>query len=225
MIGALNSSSAYFASAYQRAEAGGAKADPGDEAAQKQADDKQAAQEQRQIDREVEQLKKRDTEVRVHEQAHLAAAAGISVSGPNYETTQGPDGKTYVTGGNVQIDTSPAATAEGTIDKARRIRAAALAPAQPSGADLSVAASATRMEAEARAEVRAAEQEALSEGKDGKPTDTKVSGEAPGLETEQNSRSGVAHTKEPAHLAQCPDCQRKAFGLEPTQESRLLGVG
>lgn len=102
--------------------------------------------------REVEELKLRDQEVRTHEQAHIGASGGLAQGGASFETTTGPDGKTYAVGGEVQIDTSEAATPEATITKAQRVRAAALAPAQPSGQDMQVAARASQMEAEARRE-------------------------------------------------------------------------
>ena len=52
----------------------------------------------------------------------------------------------------VKIDTSSGSTPEDTIRKAQTIRAAALAPAEPSGQDRAVAAQASQMEAQARAE-------------------------------------------------------------------------
>ena len=112
----------------------------------------------REIER-VDELSARDAEVRAHEQAHAAAAGPLLRGGPNYEYTTGPDGRQYATGGNVQIDTSPEADPRETVTKAQRIRAAALAPAEPSSTDLSVAAKASRMEAEARAEL-------IAEGED-----------------------------------------------------------
>ena len=52
------------------------------------------------------------------------------------------------------IDTSPiSGDPEATIDKAQQIRKAAMAPAQPSAQDQRVAAAATQMEAQARAEL------------------------------------------------------------------------
>lgn len=102
--------------------------------------------------REVEELKQRDNEVRTHEQAHMAAGAGLT-SAPKYQETTGPDGNRYATGGSVQIDTSAASTPEETIAKAQRVKAAALAPAEPSGQDRSVAAAASQTEAEARKEI------------------------------------------------------------------------
>ena len=101
----------------------------------------------------VSQLKSRDTEVRQHEQAHLATAGGLAVSGASYTYQRGPNGVDYAIGGEVRIDTSPGRTPQETIERARTIQAAALAPADPSGADRSVAAQAQQMEAQARAEL------------------------------------------------------------------------
>jgi SprA-related family len=102
---------------------------------------------------ELTRLKKRDSEVRTHEQAHLSSAGGLSAGGPNYETKTGPDGERYAVGGSVQIDTSPGATPSETIAKAQRMKQAALAPANPSGQDRAVAAKAMRMESEARRDI------------------------------------------------------------------------
>lgn len=107
---------------------------------------------------EVKELEARDREVRSHEQAHISAGGGLAGSA-SYETTQGPDGKSYAVGGEVPIDTSEASSPEGTIAKAQQIRAAALAPAQPSSQDYQVAAQASQMEAEARQEQAAVEAE------------------------------------------------------------------
>ncbi|MDO9104744.1 MAG: putative metalloprotease CJM1_0395 family protein [Methylovulum sp.] len=104
----------------------------------------------------IQQLKKRDTEVRAHELAHLAAAGGIARSGASFEYQQGPDGISYAVGGEVNIDTSAVAgNPDATLRKAYTIKSAALAPAQPSAQDLQVAASATAMAANAAAELMA----------------------------------------------------------------------
>ncbi|MEM8757277.1 MAG: putative metalloprotease CJM1_0395 family protein [Planctomycetota bacterium] len=103
--------------------------------------------------REVEQLAARDQEVRTHEQAHVAAAGALFRGGPTYTYRNGPDGNRYAVAGKVQIDTSEGNTPEETIQKAAQIRRAALAPAEPSSTDQAVAAKASRMEAEARAEL------------------------------------------------------------------------
>jgi hypothetical protein len=101
----------------------------------------------------VSQLKARDTEVRQHEQAHLATAGGLATSGASYTYQRGPNGVDYAIGGEVHIDTSPGRTPQETIERARTIQAAALAPADPSGADRAVAAQAAQLELQARAEL------------------------------------------------------------------------
>lgn len=104
--------------------------------------------------KQVEELKKRDREVRQHEQAHLAAGAGIVVSGPTYQFQRGPDGKEYAIGGEVQIDASPIPDdPEATIRKMQQVQAAALAPAEPSPQDRKVASQAAKNQAKARAEL------------------------------------------------------------------------
>ncbi|WP_082616580.1 putative metalloprotease CJM1_0395 family protein [Massilia sp. Root418] len=102
---------------------------------------------------QIEKLKQRDTEVRQHELAHLSAAGGLATSGPSYTYQRGPNGVSYAVGGEVNIDTSPGATPQETIARARTIQAAALAPAEPSGADRAVAARAQQLEQQARAEL------------------------------------------------------------------------
>lgn len=101
----------------------------------------------------VQRLEARDREVRSHEAAHVAAAGGLA-GAPSYTFQTGPDGRQYAVGGSVSIDTSPGRTPQETLSKARRIRAAATAPANPSAQDLAVAASATRMEAVAMLALR-----------------------------------------------------------------------
>ncbi len=118
--------------------------------------------------REVQDLKKRDREVRQHEQAHMAAAGGHARGGPSYEYTTGPDNRRYATGGEVSIDTSKVPDdPEGTIRKAQIIYRAALAPAEPSSQDRSVASEAKQMEAEARRDLAEARREESTTGGEG----------------------------------------------------------
>lgn len=106
----------------------------------------------------VQELQQRDAEVRIHEQAHIAASGGYALGGPSYDFQTGPDGRNYAVGGHVKLDTSRESTPEATIQKAAVLRRAALAPADPSGADRAVAAAATRTEQSARKEQLAEEQ-------------------------------------------------------------------
>ena len=105
--------------------------------------------------RELQELKQRDREVRQHEQAHVAAGGQYVRGGANFSYERGPDGKQYATGGEVSIDTSEIPDdPEATIRKMQVVRKAAMAPAEPSAQDRSVAAEAAMAESEARAELR-----------------------------------------------------------------------
>ncbi|WP_235935232.1 putative metalloprotease CJM1_0395 family protein [Undibacterium crateris] len=99
----------------------------------------------------INQLKATDSEVRAHEFAHLAASGGLATGGPSFVYQKGPDGQRYAVGGEVNIDTSAGSTPQETIQRARTIQAAALAPAEPSGQDFAVAAKARNMEQQAMA--------------------------------------------------------------------------
>lgn len=126
---------------------------------------------------QVKQLQSRDREVRAHEAAHLAAAGGLARGGASFSYQTGPDGRAYAVGGEVSIDTSAVNDdPQATILKARTIRAAALAPAQPSSADQAAAAAASALEAAARIELaakQADEQSAEQQGESKeKPTQT-----------------------------------------------------
>lgn len=101
---------------------------------------------------QVDKLKARDRQVRQHEQAHMAAAAGLVSSSASFTYQRGPDGVNYAVGGEVGISTAAGQTPDETIQRARQIRAAALAPADPSGQDRAVAAQAAQMEQQAQLE-------------------------------------------------------------------------
>ncbi|BBO77120.1 hypothetical protein DSCW_45370 [Desulfosarcina widdelii] len=103
-------------------------------------------------EQEVQRLNRRDQEVRAHERAHMAAGAGVVQGGASFTFTRGPDGKMYAVGGEVKIDTSTENDPDRTIRKMQQVKRAALAPAEPSGTDRSVAARAGQIEAQARQE-------------------------------------------------------------------------
>ena len=102
--------------------------------------------------KELDELRTRDREVRMHEQAHKAAAGPHG--GPiSFSFTTGPDGKRYAVEGEVPIDVSPVqGDPEATVRKMQQVRAAAMAPADPSAADRQVAARAQQIEREMQAE-------------------------------------------------------------------------
>ena len=123
-----------------------------DEARQKQSGNKGGEELSAEEKQQVAELKKRDAEVKAHEQAHMAAGGGLVMGGASYQYETGPDGKRYAVGGEVSIDVSPERTPDATIRKMQQVKRAALAPAQPSGTDRAVAARAAQTEAKARGE-------------------------------------------------------------------------
>ncbi len=114
--------------------------------------------------KQVAELKARDTEVKAHERAHVAAAGGHTQGGIKYEKQRGPDNKEYAVGGHVSIDTAPVqGDPSATILKAQTVQRAALAPSEPSGADRKVAAAAAHTLRKARTELAAENQQELEE--------------------------------------------------------------
>lgn len=111
----------------------------------KNEDDKKDSKEEEVITK----LQARDTEVRAHEAAHMAAGGGIA-GGASYDYQIGPDGKAYAVGGEVPIDISTESDPKATQSKMQKVKAAALAPANPSPQDIKVAATASMIEMKAK---------------------------------------------------------------------------
>lgn len=128
---------------------------------------------------QVTELKKRDAEVKAHEQAHMSAGGGIVQGGAAYQYQHGPDGKMYAVGGEVKIDISPERTPEATIRKMQQVQRAAMAPAQPSATDRAVAARAAQMEAQARLQ-KAEEGDETFEAQDNQPATESAEAAGPG---------------------------------------------
>lgn len=122
--------------------------------------DKQFTEEEQ---KQIDELKARDREVKTHEQAHIAAGGSYVKGGATYDYQTGPDGKQYAVGGSVNIDTSPVdGDPEATIAKAQVVIKAALAPAEPSGQDQKVASAARQMMNEARKELTSQNNEEIN---------------------------------------------------------------
>jgi len=174
-------------------------------------------------------LKSRDAEVRQHEQAHLAAAGGLAQSGASYTYERGPNGVDYAIGGEVQIDTAPGATPEETLSRARTIEAAALAPAEPSGADRAVAAQAALMEQQARAELAAQDAQQAADANDaaasGSGDASASSGQGAGQGAAQSTSTAPAKAQPPAAQPPSPAEQLKnisrAYGTTPLVPPKL----
>lgn len=128
-------------------------------------------------EKQVEELKQRDREVRAHEQAH-ARAGGAYAGAPSYTFQQGPDGKRYAIGGEVQIETSKERTPEATIRKMQIVIRAATAPADPSSQDMKVAQQARATLQEAQAEARQERQAELQGDEEGEGTSVSATSSA-----------------------------------------------
>jgi hypothetical protein len=116
----------------------------------------QLTQEQQQV---VNRLKAVDAKVRAHEEAHMAAGAGLT-GGANYQFVRGPDGRQYAVAGEVSISLPSGGTPEAIIERARQVEAAAMAPEDPSPQDRSVAAAAAQLANQARMELSKAKEAA-----------------------------------------------------------------
>ena len=117
----------------------------------------------------VQELKDAEREVIAHEAAHQAAAGALG-GGVSYTYTKGPDGKSYITGGEVPIQMRTGSTPEETLRNMQQVQRAASAPADPSGQDRKVAARAASMAAEARQQI-SRENANNSNNKDGRSTE------------------------------------------------------
>lgn len=192
-------------------------------------------------ERQVQELKKTDREVRSHEAAHKAVAGAYARGAPQFDTVVGPDGRRYAVGGEVAIDASPiSGNPEATIQKMEQVARAALAPAQPSPQDRAVASQARQAAAEARRELLQEQtEEASSDGDETAPVDGTTSetdaAARPGEDTAPNEASadakGLGHAGESAraaalhgHAAQdaCPLCA--AQGLSSGREHGSLDL-
>lgn len=130
--------------------------------------------------REIEKLAQRDREVRAHEAAH-AAVGGRYAGPPSLTYKKGPDGKSYAISGEVSISVVAVHDdPQATLQKAEVIRAAALAPMQPSSQDMRVAARAAAMATQARAELATQDLNGMdgTSEPDAQEASTPVSGEA-----------------------------------------------
>lgn len=108
--------------------------------------------EQKKINEIMQKLRRIEQKVIAHEMAHKSVA-GRYAGAVHYTYTKGPDGRLYITGGEVSLDLTEEATPEETAKKMEIIEASALAPADPSPQDIRVAQMAVikRMKAEVEA--------------------------------------------------------------------------
>ncbi len=137
----------------------------------KQAQEKAIEQQKAQVDA----LKSRDTEVKAHEHAH-ASVGGQYAQSPSFKYVKGADGQRYATDGEVQIDVSIVpGDPLSTINKMKQVYAAAMAPVDPSSADIRVAAEALQKMNEAKAKLAEERQQQIV---DQPTTETLIGAEA-----------------------------------------------
>jgi len=107
------------------------------------------------IQEQVQRLKAVEEKVKAHESAHKAAGGALA-GAVTYQYTTGPDGKRYITGGEVSISIQKGSTPKQTISNMEQVIRAALAPADPSPQDRAVASEAAAAEQQAKQEESAA---------------------------------------------------------------------
>lgn len=170
-----------------------------------------------QDDSVLRQLRARDREVRSHEAAHSAAGGSLVSGGPSFTFQSGPDGRSYAIGGEVQIDTSPVkGDPQATIAKANQVRAAALAPAEPSGQDVKVASNASQLAAQARVELAAQRREEVQAEKT--ESESEDDGDVESTESDTQPIEGVASN---APAGSAVDATDSAIsGNRPTSEAK-----
>ena len=86
--------------------------------------------------RVLDKFKQTDANVRTHEQIH--ASIGHTTSPISYNYQEGPDGKMYVVGGSVRLDTSIPDDPKAASFKLDQIKRSSGAPDDASGADMMI---------------------------------------------------------------------------------------
>ena len=208
-------------------------------------EDQQAAERQQALDEKDQQrrqamedqqlirrLSVRDAEVRAHEAAH-ASVGGQFAGAPSFSFQRGPDGIDYAVGGEVRLSVpSGGANPELTLQALQQVRAAALAPANPSEQDRRVAAQAASQALELRAEIdsqklqqkqqqlaeAAAEREAKAEQK---KLDQEQSTDAVQQDDQRLARqqSGLRNTRLGEQLVTIDNLEKNNLGLLLSQRA------
>lgn len=195
-------------------------------AGRENAEARQEQQKDQAEKQEIDELKARDQEVRTHEQAH-ATVGGQYAGAPSYDFETGPDGRQYAVGGEVSIDISEERTPEETVRKMQQVKAAALAPAEPSPQDLRVASEATQRAAEARAEIAAdsaqASEQAFSRAFDEEQESQQVGPELDDIVRGSQVVSPTRSLKEDP-VAEAAGLEMDSEGFKARLESRDPGI-
>lgn len=110
---------------------------------------------------QLTKLKAADTKVRAHEAAHQSGPAASGGASLTYE--KGPDGVMYAVAGEVPVRIETGSTPQETISNLQGVISTALAPADPSPQDLSVASKARVLLMKAQQEFALQIQEKMSQ--------------------------------------------------------------
>jgi hypothetical protein len=169
----------------------------------------------------ITELKQRDQEVRAHEAAH-ASVGGSLASAPSYTFERGPDGKKYAVAGEVSIDISPVnGDPRATIAKMQKVHSAALAPAEPSSQDISVASTASQLILKAQSELL---QELASQAQ-GDPSDENSNSEenqsTPALETSSHESQSEVTVLRSLRIESFYSSITHAYDKEPSSNFEL----
>lgn len=100
---------------------------------------------------QLAELKAVDSRVKAHEAAHQSGPAASG--GASYTYKKGPDGVMYAVGGEVPVRIETGSTPQESITKLQGVIATALAPADPSPQDISIASKARVMMMKAQQEL------------------------------------------------------------------------
>lgn len=108
----------------------------------------------------LSELQSIDSKVRAHEAAHQSGTAASG--GASFTYTKGPNGVMYAVGGEVPVRIQSGSTPQETISNAQAVISTALAPADPSPQDISIASKARVMMMKAQQEFAQEIQEKIS---------------------------------------------------------------
>lgn len=108
---------------------------------------------------QLSELKAADSRVKAHEAAHQSGPAASG--GASYTYKKGPDGVMYAVGGEVPVRIQTGSTPQESITNLQGVIATALAPADPSPQDISIASKARVMMMKAQQELAAEIQEKM----------------------------------------------------------------
>lgn len=124
---------------------------------------------------EIRRLINWENHVKQHEQAHMSVGGDLA-GGASYSYTTGPDGKRYISGGEVSISIPSSDKPEEMIRILERVKRAALAPADPSAQDIKTASMAASRQSAAYVQLaRQRAEKANGDSEQGEPVqDRKV---------------------------------------------------